>query len=36
MAERRMEAEAAASNGRVIPFEMPYGVRGARAEKIAV
>ena len=36
MAERRMESEAAASNGRVIPFEVPYGVRGARTEKIAV
>lgn len=36
MAERRMEAEAATSNGRVIPFEVPYGVRGARTEKIAV
>jgi len=36
MAERRMESEAAASNGRVIPFEVPFGSRGARAEKIAV
>ena len=36
MAERRLESEAAASNGRVIPFEVPYGARGGRTEKIAV
>ncbi|HJQ70535.1 MAG TPA: hypothetical protein VKA70_16275 [Blastocatellia bacterium] len=36
IAERRLESEAAASSGRVIPFEMPYGARGARTEKIAV
>lgn len=36
MAERRLESEATAGNGRVIPFEVPYGSRGARTEKIAV
>lgn len=37
MAARRMESEAAAAtSGRVIPFEVPYGARGARTEKIAV
>ena len=36
MAERRLESEATAGSGRVIPFEVPYGSRGARTEKIAV
>ena len=36
IAQRRLESEAAATSGRVIPFEVPYGARGARTEKIAV
>ena len=36
MAERRLESEAAVTGGRVIPFEVPFGSRGARTEKIAV
>jgi hypothetical protein len=36
MAERRMESEAAATSGRVIPFEVPFGARGSRTDKIAV